>query len=343
MRNRRARRRGRRITFGLVLLLAAGLVWYRWNLRPVAPADQAGTTLQIPTGASVRRIAELLREKNLIRSRTAFLAYAKIHRVGGTMKAGGFFLRPSLSTPEVVAILRRGYSEASVVTVPEGFTVADIDALLAGQGLTQPGEILACAQSCDFAAFAFLPAEPGLAARGGKVEGYLFPDTYFVVRDTMTPKSFLERMLGNFRTRVVEGLASELKQSGRTLHEAVTMSSLIEEETRTNEERPVVAGILWKRHANRIGLQVDAAVRYILEKPKGELTREDLDADSPYNLRKFRGLPPGPIASPGLASIQAALRPEDSPYFYYLHGADGMVRYAVTNEEHNENRRKYLH
>ncbi|TSC58098.1 MAG: UPF0755 protein [Candidatus Peregrinibacteria bacterium Greene0416_19] len=335
-------RRTRPLAIAALAILVLAVIWYKWELRPVDADDQVGMAVQIPSGSSVRSIAAILTDKHLVRSRLTFTLYARIHRVQGEMKAGGFFLRPSMSTPEIITVLRRGFSEASVVTIPEGYTVKDIDRLLSERGLTKPGEVLTCARTCDVSSFAFLPSAAGWATRAGKAEGYLFPDTYFVVQEQMTAQSFLERMLGNFRTRVVKGLADDLKASKRSLTDIVTMASLIEEETRTDEERPLVAGILWKRFDRTIGLQVDAAVRYILEKPKGSITQEDLQLNSPYNLRKYRGLPPGPIANPGLASIKAALHPKDNPYYYYLHGTDGAIHYAVTNDEHNENRRKYL-
>jgi len=174
------------------------------------------------------------------------------------------------------------------------------------------------------------------------LEGYLFPDTYFVNPDEFVAKFFLERMLGTFRTRVVEVLESDIVSSGRSLEEIVTMASLIERETKTDEERPMVAGILWKRFDAKQGLDVDATVRYALQKPVEPLTKNDLENRSPYNTRRFAGLPPGPIANPGLKSTQAALHPTESRYWYYLHGSDGVIRYAETNEEHNANKVKYL-
>jgi UPF0755 protein len=140
----------------------------------------------------------------------------------------------------------------------------------------------------------------------------------------------------------VTELSTDIAASGRSLHDVVTMASLVEEESRIDDERPIVAGILWKRLANGVTLGVDATVRYIVNKPTSAITRADLDIDSPYNTRKLGGLPPGPIANPGLASIRAAIRPEESQYWYYLHGKDGQIRYAETNEGHNANRAKYL-
>ncbi|HRH94062.1 MAG TPA: endolytic transglycosylase MltG, partial [Candidatus Peribacteria bacterium] len=135
---------------------------------------------------------------------------------------------------------------------------------------------------------------------------------------------------------------TDLSRSGRTLHQAVTMASLVEEESRHEDERPVVAGILWKREEAGTILGVDATVRYIVGKPSAALTVTDLDTASPYNTRKVAGLPPGPIANPGVSAIVAALQPQASEYWYYLHGTDGMIHYARTNDEHNANKARYL-
>ena len=120
------------------------------------------------------------------------------------------------------------------------------------------------------------------------------------------------------------------------------VTAFIEEESRQGEERPIIAGILWKRIASRVLLGVDAANRYMLGKRKEVLTHDDLEVDSKYNTRKHLGLPPTPIANAGASAFEAALKPKTSEYWYYLHGSDGRVHYAVTNEEHNKNRAKYL-
>lgn len=326
----------------IVILAGIGVsLWYVLSLRPVS-TDDTRILVRIPSGSSVAAIGQMLEEKGLIRSAQAFSFYARIHAAQSALQAGDFSLRANMDVPEIMQALRKGFSEEVTITIPEGFTVSDIDALLAKKGLLEVGAFQKCAQECDLLGFSFLPTGAALAKRGGKVEGYLFPDTYFVLHEGFTAEKFLIRLLGAFRKRVIEGLADDLKASKHSLHEIVTMASLIEEETRTNEERPVVAGILWKRFDQKIGLGVDATNRYILEKPTAALTKNDLDVDSAYNLRKYRGLPPGPIANPGLASISAALHPQVSPYWYYLHGKDGMIRYAKTNEEHNGNKALYL-
>ena len=326
----------------LAIILSSVVGWYEFSLRPVDAADDSRRPVTILSGLSVGDIGGVLEKRDIIRSARAFSLYVRLHGLSTALQAGDFLLQKSQSVPQIVATLQSGKSAEISVTIPEGFTVADIDALLVQKGLITAGAFTACAQMCDFSGYHFLPAVGAIAKRGGKVEGYLFPDTYLVFRQNFNADEFLKRLLDTFRKRVVSGLANDLATSKHALHEIMTMASLIEEETKTDEERPVVSGILWKRLTAKAGLGVDATIRYVLEKPVDVLTRADLDVDSPYNLRKYRGLPPGPIANPGMASIKAALHPQESTYWYYLHGKDGIIRYAETNDEHNRNKVLYL-
>lgn len=326
----------------VIILLFGGFLWYRTAQSPVNPHDENRTMVKIPKGSSLRDIAGILKAEKLIRSKLAFLLVAKQVGAEKTLQAGNYLLTPSMGIAEIIAALRRGIAEEGVVTIPEGFTVKDIDALLAEKKVIQSGELISCAQTCSFSGSSFLPQGTDLAPRGGRLEGYLYPDTYYIAVENFTAETFLERLLQTFERKILEQFSADVKKSPRSLHEIITMASLIEEESRRDEERTTVAGILWKRYDAGAGLGVDAAVRYILEKPTGALTVKDLNVNSAYNLRKFRGLPPGPIANPGFKSIQAALHPKDSPYWYYLHDANGIIHYAISNEEHNINKYKYL-
>ncbi len=315
-------------------------VWYQMSLMAVDGSSKLSIRVTVNPGMSKGEIAEMLDEKGLIRSPFFFRFYATIHR--STLFADIYDLSPAMDVEAIVDVMEHGQKDEISITIPEGFTVKDIDRLIARKGLAATGSIVTCAQTCDFSPFAFLPSVTRLAKRGGKIEGYLFPDTYFVSKSGFKPEVFLSRLLTTFEERVVKDLKTDIEASGHSLHQIVTMASLIEEETRTSEERPVVSGILWKRFDATTGLGVDAAVRYIIDKPTAAITDADLEMNSPYNLRKYRGLPPGPIANSGLPSIKSALHPVESKYWYYLHGKDGVIRYAETNEEQNENKRKYL-
>jgi UPF0755 protein len=324
------------------LFFACTWVWYRWSIASVDSGNEGRSTVRIEAGSSTKQIARILQSEGIIRSPLAFRILAKRMGSDGKLQAGTFILMPSMSAREIIDALLHGKAQEIAVTIPEGFTARDIDRLLVGKGLSGTGTFLDCIQSCDLQKFSFLPSAEGLASRGGTVEGYLFPDTYFVNVDAFSAEQFLQRLLTTFRDRVADVSTDKVAASGRSLHEIITMASLIEEEAITDAERPVVAGILWKRFDQKMGLGVDATVRYILDKPTGTITAGDLNVDSPYNTRKFRGLPPGPIASPGLASISSALKPAESKYWYYLHDREGKIHYAETNEQHNLNRIQYL-
>jgi len=325
-----------------IVVCVLAFFWYGHALSPLNASSQERILVKIPEGSSTASIAHDLWEQGVIRSPWAFNIYVRTHGAAASLHAGNFVFHPSMGVAEIVGDLTSGKVGEVSVTIPEGYTVFDIDKLLADKGLITAGEFAECALTCDFSSFEFLPKNKDLATRGGKVEGYLYPDTYFVDPTDFVSKFFIERLLGTFRLKVLQPLDADIKGSKRSLPEIVTMASLIEEETRTADERPVVSGILWKRFDEKMGLYVDATIRYIAEKPTGALTSNDLDVDSPYNTRRYRGLPPGPIASPSLSSIKAALHPESSPYYYYLHGSDGQIHYAVTNDEHNANKAKYL-
>ncbi|MFH0851581.1 MAG: endolytic transglycosylase MltG [Candidatus Peregrinibacteria bacterium] len=329
----------------LLFLLSLGIVTYAWYQHELSPFGGTGAVrVKVEQGMSVARVGALLEERGLIRSLAAFKLYMKLNGAEAGVQAGTFIFRPSMSVEEIVQVLRSGKSEEISLTIPEGWTLEDIDALIAKNGLADSGAVLDCLKRCDFSTFDFLPSTSlkELAPRGGRLEGYVFPETYFVNEVEFVPKFFLERLLGTFRARVIQEHKDEIAASGYSLHEIITMASLVEAETRTDQERPIVAGILWKRLGAGMPLGVDATVRYILEKSTEPITLADLETKSPYNTRKFKGLPPGPIESPGMTSILAALKPQDSPYWYYLHDSKGIIHYAVTNDEHNENRRRYL-
>lgn len=325
----------------LVVILVLTWWWHRSALGAVNPSSQARVPLTVQQGAGLGSIAVELEERGLIRSSLVFTMHVRWIGQDHLLRAGAYVLQPSMTADEILAVLTGGAKGEVSITIPEGYTVADIDRLMAAKGFTATGAIVQCAKACDFSSFAFLPEV--YDGPGGRIEGYLYPDTYFVGGEGGDPEAFLGRLLSTFKNKVVDGLATEIAASGRPLRDVVTMASLIEKEAAGDSERATISGILWKRLEQGIILGVDASVRYAVDKPPREpLTQADLRSNSPYNIRAKQGLPPGPIANAGIASIKAALQPETSPYFYYLHGKDGYIRYAVTNYEHNANRSKYL-
>ncbi|PIT98314.1 MAG: endolytic transglycosylase MltG [Candidatus Andersenbacteria bacterium CG10_big_fil_rev_8_21_14_0_10_54_11] len=257
------------------------------------------------------------------------------------LQSGTYKLTAGERVRDVIARFTGGdvTDTALSVTFPEGFTAEQIAARTAAAGIGTPESYVAAATVGQWQdEFPFLASVPA----GQSLEGFLFPDTYRLAQDDM-PADVIRRQLGVFQRRAVDsGLAAEAAARGRSLAEWVTMASIVEREVISESDMAVVAGILWQRLDDGVGLAADATVRYAVGKWDGPLTVQDLAADSPYNTRRYRGLPPGPISNPGLRALTAAARPQPSDFYYYLSALDGQTIFSATLEEHNANKVKYL-
>jgi UPF0755 protein len=264
----------------------------------------------VEKGQGLFEIGENLEKEGLIKSKIFFDFYVILIGKQKNLKAGKYFLSSSMNISQIAQKIISGDIAKVKVTIPEGFTVKEIEERL---GIKLPGENL---------------------------EGYLFPDTYYFPID-VSGKEVAKIMRENFEKKI-SPYKEEIEKSGRSLHEIITMASLLEKEVKTKEEKEIVAGILWKRLKYGIPLQVDATITYITGKKTTRISKEDLQIDSPYNTYKYKGLPPGPICNPGLESILAALYPKDSDYWYYLSTPEGKTLFFKTLKEHNLAKAKYL-
>lgn len=274
-------------------------------------------------------------------TRTAPLRYYGWREdAGSSIQAGRYNIQMGESAADVVHRFVKGDVNLNELTLtfPEGFTLEQIAARSEEAGIGTSEEFIVAAKPELYAdEFPFLAEIPA----GRSLEGYLFPDTYRVFVDD-TPEDLIRRMLANFNAKVTPDLRSEAATGGRTLDQIVNMASIIEREVILDKDMAMVSGVLWKRIADGEGLFVDATTRYILNKWDGALTVQDLAIDSPYNTRKYRGLPPGPISNPGIRAITAAIRPTDSEFYYYLSAPSGETIFSRTNDEHNVNKAQYL-
>ncbi len=321
-------------------------LWYWHALWPVDSGNRTTQIITIESGMSVRSIAERLSQEGILRSPSAFRILAWYQNASSMLRSGTYAFSPSLSPSELLLALRSGTQEEISITIPEGLNVAEIDALLARKNIFKEGEFQRCAFACDFSEFSFLPDRRPYQhdSIGSNVEGYLFPETYTFNRLTLSPDVMMQRMLREFEKRVLKNpsVIAKMKKQEIPIFDVVTMASLIEKESRHDEERAIISGILWKRLAHHVVLGVDASNRYEVGKRTEPLTKSDLEQRTPYNLRRIQGLPPSPITNPGSASIEAALGPVDSEYWYYLHDNTGTIRYAKNDDEHIANKRRYL-
>ncbi len=227
------------------------------------------------------------------------------------------------------------------LTIPEGATLKQVARLAANQGILSQASLLAAAAAPNVAAlsseFAFLKELKPQAS----LEGYLFPDTYKFERN-MKAVDFIKPILKNFQIKVAPGLAAEIGQSQQSLREIIIMASLAEKEAQSPEDRSLVAGVINNRLRLGLPLELDSTVTYFSGNNSGVFDKGEKLSGSPYNTFRNLGLPPGPIANPGLSSIEAALRPMPSNYLYFLTDAQGHLHFAATLEEHYINRAKFL-
>jgi len=296
---------------------------------PLNKEDKTEISILIHQGDKVKDVADELEEKNVIKSGWAFYWYARIHDLDTNIISGRFLLNPSMNVPEILSKISTPSESEAIITIQEGLTIKDIDKKLFEMGLTKEGDFIAATKNFkDLDSYKFLPKNSNLTVL---LEGYIFPDTYFLEPVNFDPNDLIYKSLNNFSKKT-----KELKITNDT----IIMASIIEKEVRNENDRAIVSGILWKRLNSGWKLDADATLLYT--KDNNKITTADLNSNSLYNTRKFKGLPPTPICNPSIKSIEAALNPQSSNYWFYLTTEDGTAVYATTNEEHNANIAKYL-
>ena len=295
----------------IILFFVIGVFFWQGVYLSKTPALPEEKLFLVEKGENLFQIAENLKKEGLIKSKFFFDFYVLIKGGQDKLRAGEYFLSPSMNITEIARKIILGEIAKIIVTIPEGFTVKQIEKLL------------------------------GLKLPGTDLEGFLFPDTYqFPLK--VSGEEVVKRMRDNFEKKLTQDLREKIEKQGKTIFEIVTMASLIEKEVQTLEDRQIVSGILWKRRNHNIPLQVDATINYITEEKTIKVSIEETKIDSPYNTYKYLGLPLGPICNPGLESIKAAVNPEDSDYWYYLSTPEGETIFSRTLEEHNLAKAKYL-
>jgi len=307
-----------KILFFITALLIGLFLWYWLQMLPVSENGQEKNFI-VSKGQSLSQIAANLKKEGLIRSPLAFKITVIRLGLSKKIQAGYFNISPKSSTSQIALILTHGSADVWV-TFPEGERIEEIAQKLK--------EVLGISEN-EFLKFA--------------KEGYMFPDTYRIPKQA-TGQEVAKMMLDNFQRRFDNSLRLEAQKKGLTLEEVVILASLVEREAKFEEDRSKVAGILIKRYRSSLPLEVDATVQYALGYQKDEqtwwkktLTSVDLEVSSPYNTRKNVGLPPAPIANPGLSAIKAVIYFQETPYIYYLSDSQGKIHYAKTLEEHVEN------
>lgn len=297
----------------LVLAVAGGGLGgvYLWATGSSGPTRQVA--VEIPKGSDAGDVGRILDEAGVVRSGVAFRILAGIRGVSDSILPGTYELTTNMGLSEAVDAIEAGPGPAELVTVtiPEGFELEDMAATLREDLGLDGGEFLAAARSGEF------ELSPYLSQEAGTVEGFLFPKTYDFA-EAITPKVVIERLLEQFRQEAGSLRWGRARELGVSRYEAVIVASLIEREARVPQDRRKIAAVIYNRLERGMPLQIDATVQYALPERKERLTFEDLEFPSPYNTYLHPGLPPTPIASPGLASLQAALNPAREDYLYFV-------------------------
>lgn len=326
--------RGTSVLLLAVALTAIGVRTYLQSAPTRLPDTKAGlpTIVYIEPKSGVQEIAQTLWEVGVIRSRWAFLTMTYLRGSTTRLQAGEYEFTPDMSLREVLGKLEAGRVVTHQVTIPEGFTARDIAQLLAGERLVGANRFMVLVADARFV--------EKLGVPGATLEGYLFPDTYYLTRG-MGEEEILEKMVERFRNVAPKDLDAQARKLGLDAHSVVTLASLIEKEAKLDSERPLVAAVFYNRLRRNMPLQSDPTAVYGVPGPRRRITTLDLKRKTPYNTYLKVGLPPGPIANPGAASLQAALNPAHVNYFYFVAKNDGSHFFSRTLEQHGQAVRKY--
>ena len=315
------------LPLALLVLIAPLIVW--WFLsRPTGLVTPQEVT--IPAGLSALEIGALLKEKGLIRNATIFAWTARLHDQAKDLEAGTYLLTGTLATPDILRELLKAPLQMRRITIPEGLTSPQIGALLQQSDLADSARFVALVHDREFT--------HKLGIDAPSLEGYLFPQTYLFNRTT-TEEEIIRHMVEQFDRVFVAPYYTRLDSLKMTRHQALTLASIVEREAVVQQERALIAGVFLGRLEHSMLLESCPTVEYALGIHKEHLDNEDLKVDSPYNTYLYPGLPPGPIANPGQASIEATLFPVKTDYVYFVARGDGTHVFSRTNEQHEAAKR----
>ncbi|HZP37455.1 MAG TPA: endolytic transglycosylase MltG [Methylomirabilota bacterium] len=297
-----------------------------WILTVPDTLHTSPRVVEIPAHKGVMEVAEILDDAGVIRSRVGFVMLAVARGSFRSLKAGEYQIPQGTNTVRVLERLEGGHVMQHMIVFQEGGTLGELARQLEAERLAPASDILRVARDAVFLKTLDIQAD--------SVEGYLFPDTYQFVKG-MTPEEILARMVARMREKLSPELVAEARARNLSVHQMLTLASIIEKEAVESSEMPLISAVFWNRLHKLMPLQADPTVQYAVGKDRRRLTREDLQVDSPYNTYRRQGLPPGPIASPGRAAMQAAVRPANVKYLYFVAMDDRHHQFSTNLADHN--------
>lgn len=320
-----------------IILVSAGAVlsclfYVLVQLLMPLPIGNKNIEIEILKGSTFRQAVEIFSKQNLIPDKNVFLFIGRISGIDRKIRAGYYSIFKTMNSFDLLRVLRRGQIIEYEITVVEGDSIREVGEKLAEKGIV----------SEDY--FQELSSEKNLLSSynidAPSFEGYLFPDTYKIPKG-MDPKEAIGMMINRMREKYSDRLAARAKEIGLSEREVLTLASIIEKEAVTGEERPLISAVYHNRLKKKIPLQADPTAIYGIKSSGEKITAEDIRRKTQYNTYTIKGLPPGPIASPGIKSIIAALYPADVPYIYFVSNNDGTHHFSVSAGEHEAAVRAY--
>ena len=312
-----------------IILIVAGLLFFKASL-PMSDNTQP-QVFEVKSGMTLKQVSQELFRQNLIRSANAFQAIALIQDKEKLIKVGEYYISPSMLPAEILQRITSGKTVLHSITIPEGYRITEIANLLEEKDLADKNIFLQEAKNVEL-----LEGIPT-----SSLEGYLFPDTYHFGKRT-TEAAIINKMVETFKERALkQEFLKRAEDLGFSYHEIITLASLIEKETGKDSERKQISSVFHNRLKKNMLLQTDPTVIYVIDIFDGNIRKRDLNIDSPYNTYRYKGLPPGPIANPGLKSIIAALYPATTSNLYFVSKQDGSHKFSATLNEHNRAVQKY--
>lgn len=312
-----------------LVLIIVGLLYFQAS-RPMSDDTQL-QVFEIAPGMTLKKVSQKLSRQNLIRSASAFQAIALIQDKQKLIMVGEYNVSPSMLPADILQRITSGKTVLHPVTIPEGYRITEIADLLEKQDLADKETFLQQTKNMELVT--------GVSA--DSLEGYLFPETYHFGKFT-AEATIVKKMVETFKERALkQKFLKRAEEMGFSYHEIITLASLIEKETGKDSERKKISSVFHNRLKKNMRLQTDPTVIYAIENFDGNIRKHDLKIDSPYNTYRYKGLPPGPVASPGLKSIVAALYPAKTANLYFVSRQDGSHQFSATLNEHNRAVQKY--
>jgi len=293
------------------------------------PAQPGGGNIEIeiPKGATYRQTAEILYKEKLIRDKNIFLIIGRLTGADRKIRAGLYSIWGSMSPFEIFRIIRRGQIIEYAVTIPEGDSLLEISEELAKSNIMKKEDFMKLSKDRDFL--------ESYEIETNSIEGYIFPDTYWIPKG-VPPEDAVGSMIDKMREKFTYEVLTRMEEMNMTENELLTLASIIEKEAAVDSERPLISAVYHNRLKKKMQLQADPTAIYGIKSSREKITKEDLLRKTPYNTYQIKGLPPGPIASPGLKSIMAALYPANVPYIYFVSQDDRTHQFSTTAAEHIE-------